>query len=349
MGVRVLIVKVSALGDIVHALPVLDYLHQVSPGITVDWVAEERFCDVLTGNPLMGKVIPIRAKEWKKRPFAAATRHEMAHLKNELLSGNYDMAFDIQGNLKSGLITWVSGAKRRYGFDRDGVRESLNLLFTNNQVPLRRQDYHVSSRALRVVSVPFGRDYMGMTLKTDIYTSPADDAGASALLATLADGLVFLFHHGTTWETKLWYEQGWIDLGRRIQEKCRDATILLSWGGEEERLVAERIAAGIAGNTRLLPKLSLKEFTALLKKVDLVVGGDTGPVHMAAAVGTPTVSFYRVTDPRRNGPQGYAHVLVQTPLDCRACLRKKCDEDGRCRESVGVEAMMKGIEGLLGV
>jgi heptosyltransferase I len=85
---------------------------------------------------------------------------------------------------------------------------------------------------------------------------------------------------------------------------------------------------------------------AILKKVDLLVGGDTGPVHLAAAVGTPTVSFYRATDARRNGPLGDQHVLIQSPLNCRSCLRKECDRDHECRGSITPEAIMKGIEGL---
>ncbi len=346
MPVKVLVVKVSALGDVVHSLPVIDFLHRVSPGVEIDWVVEEANRDILEAHPLLRKVLVVRTRAWRKHPFTSATRAEVSALRREMAEREYDIAFDLQGNLKSGLITWFSGAQRRYGFDREGVRESLNTLFTTNQVPLRRNDYHISSRALRVVSVPFGREYQGMSLATDIYTAPEDDAAASALMATLADGLVFLFHHGTTWKTKLWYEQGWIDLGKRLGERFRDSTILLSWGNEEERGTAERIASGIAGNARLLPRLSLKEFTAILKRVDLVVGGDTGPVHMAAAVGTPTVSFYRVTDPKRNAPRGENHLFVQPSLPCRACLRKECDDDRRCRESITVEAMGRAIESL---
>ena len=183
-------------------------------------------------------------------------------------------------------------------------------------------------------------------MKTDIYTPPEDDAEAEALLSTLADGLVFLFHNGTTWATKLWHEEGWVKLGKLVQERYPHATILFSWGNERERAMAERIAVGIGGQVRLLPRFSVKGFCALLKKVDLVVGGDTGPVHLAAAVGTPTASFYRATDAKRNGPRGEHHFLLQSPLHCRACLRKECDRDVPCRESITAEALLKGIEGL---
>lgn len=344
---RVLIVKVSALGDVIHALPVLDYLHQAVPGIEIDWVVEEGNREVLAGHPLLRRVHVVRTRAWRRHPFSCATRRELGALCGAFREAAYDIAFDLQGNFKSGLITWLSGAKRRYGFDRDGVRESLNLLFTTNQVPLRRQDHHVSSRSLRVVSVPFGKDYGKMALATDISTSPEDDAVAEALLATLSDDLVFLFHNGTTWTTKLWHEEGWIQLGRQVLERFPDATILLSWGNERERTAAEAIAAGVGGNVRILSKMTIKEFCALLKRVDLVVGGDTGPIHMAAAVGTPTVSFYRATDGRRNGPRGEQHIIVQSPLDCHACLRKECDRDGECRRTIIADELMGGIRKLL--
>ena len=346
---RVLIVKVSALGDVVHALPVLDYLHQVAPEVEIDWVVEEANREILEGHPLLRKVHLVKTRAWRRDPFSVNTCREISKVKRELVESRYDITFDLQGNFKSGLITWLSGSDRRYGFDREDVRESLNLIFTNNQVPLRRQDSHVSARALRVVSIPFGRDYTGMRLTSDIFTSPEDDATAEAFLSTLSDGLVFLFHYGTTWVTKLWSEDGWTELGKLVLSRFPDATILFSWGNGEEHGAVERIAAAIRGNIRILPRMTLKGLCAFLKKIDLVVGGDTGPVHIAAAVGTPTVSFYRATDAKRNGPKGVNHFHVQSPLQCRACLRKECDRDRQCRESITAENIMNGIENLLQV
>ena len=343
---RVLIVKMSSLGDVIHALPALDFLHTVSPGIEIDWVVEEPFLDVLAGNQLISHVYPVRTKAWRKHPFSTESIREIGSLKKALRERSYDIVFDLQGNLKSGLVAWLSGVQRRFGFDRDDVREPLNLLFTNSQVPLRRQDGHVTSRSLRIVSVPFGKDYRGMSLITTIFTSPEDDAEAEMFVSTLSDGLIFVFHNGTTWQTKLWHEEGWVQLGKLVLQKYHEATILLSWGNEQEKSAAERIATGIGDHVRILPRMSLKGFCALLKKTDLMVGGDTGPVHLAAAVGTPTASFYRATDATRNGPSGEHNFLLQSPLHCCACLRKECDRDLQCRESIRPDAIMAGIERL---
>lgn len=347
MSKRVLIVGLSPLEDVINALPVLDYLHASVPGIEVDWVVEEENRDILEGNPLLRQLHVIRTRAWSRDPLSDTTRSEIAAVRRDLREASYFVAYDLQGDIKSGIITWLSGAPRRYGFDRDGVQKSFNLFFTTNQVPLRRQDYHLSHRFLRLVSVPLGRDYAGVTIGSDIHTSPDDDAAAEALLATLDDGFVFLFHSGATCTTKLWHGEGWIDLGKKVLGAYPDSTILFSWGSEQEKEAAEAVAASIGRGVRVLPALSIKGLCALLKKVDVAVGGDSAPIHMAAAVGTPTVSFYRATDGRRNGPLGDQHVVIQSPLDCTACLRTSCDKDAPCRASITADVLVSGIEKLL--
>jgi len=187
-----------------------------------------------------------------------------------------------------------------------------------------------------------------MKLSSDIYTSPEDDETARTLLATMSDGLVFLFHYGTTWETKFWFEEAWVDLGKRLLENYPESSILLSWGNEAERAAVTGIAAGIGPGARVLDRFPLKGFAALLKKVDLVVGGDTGPIHIAAAVGTPTVSLYRASDGKRSGPRGPGHVIVQTPIHCAPCFRTECDKNDKCMRTIAVEDVMRAGDKALG-
>ena len=343
---RVLIVKASALGDIISALPVLDYLKQASSRIEIDWVVEESFSHILEGNPQLSALHLVRTKAWRKAPFAARTRKEIALLKQTLQEREYDLVFDIQGNLKSGLICWLTGCPDRLGFERTELQESVNALFTTRQIPLRRQDYHVTDKYLRLVSIPFAKDFREMQLTTTIQTSPEDDASAEVLLATLSDGLVFVFQYGTTWQTKFWSEKSWIALGKAVLDRFREASIFFPWGNESERTAVTAIAAGIGQGARVLERYSLKGLTALLKRVDLVVGGDTGPVHLAAAVGTPTVSFYRASDGKRSGPRGERHVVIQSPMHCTRCFRTSCDKDSQCRDTIKVEAVLAGIERL---
>lgn len=343
---RVLVVKMSALGDIIHALPVLDYLHRVSPGIELDWIVEAPFRDVLEGNPLINRLHLVRTKTWRKKPFAAATRAEIRALQQQLRERAYDIVFDIQGNLKSGLVSRLTGATTIIGFERAQLQERINLLFTTRQVPTLPEDGHITDQYLRLVSAPFDVDFSTMTLASDIATLPADDLAAQTLLGSLAGGRIVLFHQGTTWETKYWLHDSWVQLGKAVLDRFKDSSVLLSWGNENERAAANEIAAAIGPGARVIDRYPLKGFAAVLKQVDLVVGGDTGPVHIAAAVGTPTVSLYRASDGRRSGPCGTQHVIIQAPLHCTACFRTKCQRDHECRASITVSSVLKGIESI---
>jgi heptosyltransferase-1 len=163
------------------------------------------------------------------------------------------------------------------------------------------------------------------------------------MIGAAAGRPLMLFHNGTTWTTKLWHAEGWKQLADALLLRYPQATILLSWGNAEEHALAEEIASHIGSRAVVLGKMSLKQFVAVLKRVDLVVGGDTGPIHLAAAVGTPTVSFYRCTDGLLNGPLGKDHMIVQSPLPCTRCLRKICDRDEECRRSIAVDMVMDAV------
>lgn len=345
---RILIVKMSALGDVVHALPVLDYLQKAVPGAEIDWIVEESFQQILVGHPALTTILPVRFKSWRTQPFAAATRQDIAVLYATVRNRAYDLVLDLQGNIKSGLVTRLTGCPKRIGFDRGAVREFPNLLCTTQQISLREQDQHITNRSLRLASAALGQDYTSMALTGSIWTSPTDDAAAQLFLQELHSEKRFLIHNGTTWQTKLWHEAGWIQLGQRLLQQFPNATLLFSWGNPEEQAIAERIATNIGQQARVLPKLTIKGFTALIKQVDLMLGGDTGPIHIATSVGTPTVSLYRATDGRRNAPLGDNHRFVQAPLPCTTCLSKQCDKDQLCRESITPEMMMAAVTELIG-
>lgn len=343
---KILIIKLSALGDVVHALPVLDYIRQVAPEAQVDWIVDTANAAVLDGNPLLSRVIPVPLRLWKKKLHLPSTWRQIAGETKRLRSARYDLSLDLQGNIKSGLVALLAGARRRYGFDRSGVRELPNLLAQHQHVTLRDGDHHVASRSLRVVSAALGRDYTGMELQTGIFTTAAHEAVVAPCVAA-GDPLI-LFHTGTTWPTKRWHRDGWQRLAGMLLAQYPGARLLFSWGNPEERHEAEELAVSLDGRGTVLPKLGIKEFCALLKRVDLVVGGDTGPVHLAAAVGTASVSFYRATDPLRNGPKGERHRFVTAEMPCVRCLKRSCDQDEACRRAVSPEALLKAVRELLG-
>ncbi len=344
---RILIVKLSALGDIIHALPVLDYLRQAAPGAEIDWIVEEQNKAILEGHPLIRSVISVNTRTWRKAPFAANTCREVGAIVRRLRTASYDILFDLQGNIKSGIIAALAGGPHRYGFDRTGVRESLNLLFTNHHIPLGPDDHHISNRSLKIVSSAFNESYSSFALTSHIQTSPEDDLAAGELLRATKGDTHLLFHTGTTWETKKWSIEEWLELGRLVLDRFPSASILFSWGNELEHGEAEWLTKELGNRALLLPRLPLKSFCALLKKVDLAVGGDTGPIHIAAAVGTPTVSFYRATDARRNGPQGPRHIALQSSMPCSICLKRSCPEDQECRLAIRKADMFAAVVSIL--
>ncbi len=340
---RILIIKTSSLGDIIHALPVLEYLRQAEPSATIDWVVDEAFADLLSGNPLIDRLLLVAFRRWKKKPFARQTWQEVVAFVKELRQQHYDLIFDLQGNLKSGLVCAFSRAPVKIGFSRQHQQEWLNGLFTSRKVSFLPSDKNAAQRYLRIVSSPFSLPLESIEPRSDIHTSFDDDAYAQQVVELALGYPLILFHNGTTWTTKLWHADGWKQLADAVLLHYPQTVILLSWGTAEEHLLAEEIAAHLDNRSVLLGKMSLKQFVAVLKRVDLVVGGDTGPIHLAAAVGTPTVSFYRSTDGSLNGPLGRQHLIVQSPLSCTRCLRKACDRDEECRRSIKVDSVMNAI------
>jgi heptosyltransferase-1 len=347
---RILIVKLSALGDVVHALPVLDYLHKAAPVARIDWAVDRRFAPLLEGNNDLSRVVPLDLKRWKREWTAGSAREEAADAVRELRKGKYDIAFDIQGNAKSGVVTRLSGAPLRFGFDRHGVREAPNLLFTNRKIGLRPDDRHITQKLLRIVSAPFGGEFDLASLRAGIATTEEQERCAARVVrdAFPEAAPLVVVHPGTTWQTKRMNPGFWADALRALRRRYTRMGAFLSWGSEEERREAEEILGMAGRGVALLPRLSLKELAAVYRKCGFLMAPDTGPLHVAAAVGCGTVSVFRVTDGNRNAPYGPGHRFLQAPMPCTACLRKRCSRDAECRQSISPAAVAEAMAGLIG-
>ena len=344
---KVLIVKISALGDVVHALPVLTYLKSVDPAVEIDWLVEKSFAPLLEGHPLIRRVHALEMKALRRQGWTKAVSGVLAVIK-ELRREKYDLVLDLQGNSKSGLFTLLSGAPLRVGFDRDGAREWPNLLASNRRVSLTAVDHHVGARALALAraGLPGGPETLWAG---PLPVDPAALARVETLLAEqgLTAGPLVVLHYGTTWKTKLWPLDSWKQLAAALVEK--GLRPILTWGNDEEHAAARAIFAASGERAVIWPRGSLKELVALLSRVDLVVGADTGPVHIAAAVDTPTVSIYRVTDAKRNGPRGERHIRLQVDLPCSPCLKKACERDSECGGRITVEQVLVAVLARLGM
>ncbi|HIJ88076.1 MAG TPA: lipopolysaccharide heptosyltransferase I [Desulfuromonadales bacterium] len=345
---RILIVKISAMGDILHALPVLDYLKQASPGCEIDWIVEEAFADLLRGNPLISQIHSVRFKSWKRAPFALTTIREILAVRRGLTQRSYDLVIDIQGNIKSGIVAWLSGCCQRVGFSRTAAQESLNALFINREIATKPEDLHITDQYLRIAEASFDLPFSGLQLHTNVCATHEEERAAETLVKSYCTGYpLILIHTGTTWQTKFWHEAGWIELGRKIFSAFPDAVLLFSWGNESERSAVERITNALGRQSVQLEKLSIMRLAALVKKVNLVIGGDTGIVHLAAAAGTATVSYYRASNGRRSGPRGEKHAIIQAPMPCTHCFRTRCEKDEECRESITSDVLLQAMRAVL--
>jgi heptosyltransferase-1 len=324
----------------------LAWLKSADPEMEIDWLVEEDFAQLLADHPMVRKVHTIATRSWRRQGRMAAVREScqtIGHLRKE----QYDVVLDLQGNSKSGLFTRLSGAPRRYGFARDGVREWPNLLATNCRVELTAAEYHISERSLAIARAAFPQGHQHL-LAGPLPVRPEAAARVAAQLveAGLNGRRFAVLHYGTTWPTKLWAVENWQELVRRLISES-ELALVLTWGNAEERKVVESIAAAGDRPTTIWPRGPLAELVALLARASVVVGGDTGPIHIAAAVGTPTVSLFRVTDGERNSPRGNRHIHLQTPFACAPCLLKKCDRDGECGRSIPVAEVMTAMTAIL--
>ncbi len=342
---KVLMIKVSALGDIIHVLPVAAYLKNCPEVRELHWLVEEPFAGFLTGQPLIDKIQCISTKKWRQQGVPASLKGVLATIRR-LRREKYDLVLDLQGNSKSGMFTRFSGAPLRFGFDAQGVREWPNIIATNRHVTLAKTVTHIIDKNLALASNAFPggppAPLQGPLLADSRLLKQVKEK-LSAIRTE--EGPLVIFHYGTTWETKLWSIDAWIELARSLWE-TKAIPPLLTWGNEEELEAVKRIASACP-HTIVWPRGNLEELMALLKMADLVIGGDTGPIHIAAALGTSTISYYRATDHRRNGPRGEKHTCFQSTMDCSPCLLRTCPQDEQCRYSIPAEKILEAVQALL--
>lgn len=306
---RVLIIKTSSLGDVVHALPALTDARQAIPDIHFDWVVEEAFSPIPSWHHAVIQVIPVALRRWRKSPLSKQTRHQWHEFKHRIHAADYDLVIDAQGLFKSAWLTRMVKSTS-HGFDRSSAREGLVALSYDITHHVNR-DKHAIERIRELFAKTFDYPLPAYPADYGIYTEDPDIASRQ---------LVFL--HGTTWQSKHWPERYWQELVELATD--HGFQVQLPWGNEEERARAERLAK-MNDLALVSPAMDLNEIAALLSCSAGAVAVDTGLGHLAAALSLPAVSIYGSTDPSLTGTRGQYQVQLRADFACAPCLRRDCN------------------------
>jgi lipopolysaccharide heptosyltransferase I len=296
---RFLIIRLSSIGDIVHALPAAAALGEAFPGAQIDWVVESRHAALLERNPFLRRVIPLDTLGWRRNlvrgETLAAVRSSVAALRAE----NYDAAIDFQGLYKSAFIARLSRARERVGFTENRLREPAAAVFYSARVtPDERK--HVIELNLALVEYLGVPRIGGARWQFPLPASTADEDYVSRQLAALGVRDFMIVNPGGGWRSKRWAPENYAAVIRRMAEEF-PGEFLLTGSPDEEPVIEEIRRASETPRAHYFPS-TVTQFIALSRRANLFVGSDSGPLHLVAAVGTPIVGIYGPTDPARNGP-----------------------------------------------
>lgn len=331
---RIALVRLSAIGDVIHGLPVLCALRDQMPQAALAWVVEERAAALLRGHAALDELITV-PRGWLKSPRL------VWDLRRRLRAFRPNVTVDLQGLTKSAVAAWLSGCRQRVGFGGEKGRE-LSPWLNNRRVATSAP--HIIDANLELLR-PF--ELGPIQARFGIVETTADRAAAERIMgeAGLGEGFAVL-NPGAGWPSKLWPPQRFAAVARHLGDVCHLASLVV-WAGAEEHAWAEQIVAGSGGHARLAPRTSLTELAALARRGRLFVGSDTGPLHLAAAVGTPCVGLYGPMPAERNGPYGPGHIALQQ-VHFEGTSRERRNAPSSLMEAITVEHVCAACERLLG-
>ncbi|MHC4182363.1 MAG: glycosyltransferase family 9 protein [Planctomycetota bacterium] len=346
---KILIVRLSAIGDVVHVLPALRSLRSNFPDSKITWLVEDKASDILAGHPDIDEVITFPRKKWQRNILKISKitniLSEIFSFYKKLRKDYYDIVIDFQGNLKSGVMTLMTGSENRIGFER-GYCKEFNYLFTTHRIRPPRKRMHKIDKNLALLS---GLDIETSFHRPELPVSRADEEYISRFLDTsINDSLPMIIVHPCTSKFgsyKQWPVSNYALLADRVLESY-EANVIFSWGHGEVDAVNEIVTsmkhkALVACETK-----SIKQLIELMRRADLFIGGDTGPLHIASILGIPTVGIYGPKDPVIYGPYHGKAVVVRKELWCSPCKKRTCS-DPECMTSLLPEDVFHAVNKLM--
>jgi lipopolysaccharide heptosyltransferase I len=344
---RILVVKLGSIGDIVHTLPAVAAIRHGMPDAEITWVVERRSSEILKDNPLLDHLIEVDTKALRRGLMSGETLRAPRQQLRRLRASAFDVALDFQGLLKSASIARLSGARRVFGYSREGLREPASGFLLSKKIYVPKQT-HVINKALQLVSGALGIDVPAQSsdLAFPIGIGAAHEAEARAVAAETS-GRYAVLNPAGGWPTKLWSAERFGQLADAIWSHF-GLHSLVTYGPGELELAETVKKTSLSGKTRLA-SLSLKGFYALVQQARIYVGGDTGPTHLAVAAGTPIVGLFGPTEWWRNGSPKPDDVCVErSDIDCRVdCHRRSCSK-WICMD-IEVERVLRAVDKRLSI
>lgn len=337
----ILIVKMSSLGDLIHAFPVLEYLKQTIPEAQIDWVVEKPFAELVRAHPLVRQVLSVQTKKWRSQPLAMATWKEIVDFRRGLRQRRYDLVLDLQGNSKSAFVTASARSSFKAGFGYGSVPEWPNMLATNKRYHPPpganiREDY------LTIAQSALGNFSAVKNQGVKLHLAAHEQDQLKGILESLkgAEGLKVMVCPGSNWPNKQLSQETLRSFLLCISAKFK-VHFLFLWGSKAEKELSEQLALSFPGHCMIVDKISLPAVQNLMAGVDLVIAMDSLPLHLAGTTATPTYSIFGASSAHKYKPVGERHEAFQGSCPYGQTFLKRCDQLRTCKTG----ACMKNLQG----
>lgn len=334
---KILMVRLGALGDIVHAIPVAVALRRAFPDARIDWLVSAKHREILDLVPVLSHVLVVN-----DRGEGAGGMSLLSAIRT-IRRNRYDVAIDLQGLIKSALIARLSGAGRVIGFNARYAREPLASRFYTDVHDPRGEGIYAPSETRHVVQINLGLlEPLGVAAGAVEFGLQVPRSSAVAATIAEAGGRFALLNTGAAWPNKRWPAIRLAELARRLRE--RDGLMSVVLWGPGERELADTVVAHAAGAALLAPRTTIADIGSLAQAACVMVSGDTGPTHIGSAVGTPLVGIYGPTRPERNGPLGAADETVSRASVCQCHHLRQCRLERMCLLDIDVDEVLRAVE-----
>jgi heptosyltransferase I len=327
---NILIVKTSAIGDVIQTLPAVSYIHALFPGANIDWVIEKSCQQLLQAHPFLTRILVVDTKTWRKSPFRVNTIHALKTFRRTLREVEYDLLFDFQGNSKSALFTFLAKARQKIGFDWSSVPEKLNLLATHKHYAIDPKRT-VRERYLDLVKMHLQKDLHIPFSELKLKLHREEEVRLQEILdhPHLRRKPLWMVAFGSKWKNKQLSDDTLLEFLKKLDERY-SPSLLFPYGNDEEAQTAKKLEGNFPQNSLMIGDLTLPLWQALMRCVDLLLAMDSAALHLCATTQTPTFGFFGPSSAARYNPAGEQHGFFQGVCPYGITFEKRCPRLRTC-------------------